>query len=104
MNFRMSKDLVLIECEAPQIKWGNLVIPEQHTPLSHRGTVLSVGEGYKDEEGEWHPMDLEPGMDVLFTPWENAKYRRGDKTLVITRATNVLVILRGYNPGEVRLG
>jgi len=98
----MTKDLVLIEEEPNPEQYHGLTIPGEYALLSHRGRVLACGPGYVDADGVEHPVDLEPGMEVLFTPWEHEQHRLGERRVVITRVVNVVLVLQGYGPGGVR--
>ena len=67
-------DIVFIYQVPEPERIGSIIIPEEYreeyTP--ELGVVLSIGPGYMDEGGTWHPAFLHPGQMVVFdktTPW-----------------------------------
>ncbi len=67
MNVRPLHDRLLIERVAEQEQTaGDLYIPDTAKDKPTRGTVLAVGPGARDEDGNRVPLDVAPGDTVLF--------------------------------------
>ena len=73
--YRATRDIVfLLSDQIPEETPGGILIPsvvrdEMH---SEYGVVLSVGPGYYDKKGKYHPTELKAGDKVLYdktVPW-----------------------------------
>jgi len=73
--YKATRDIVfLLSDQIPEETPGGILIPsvvrdEMH---SEYGVVLSVGSGYHDKKGKYHPTELKVGDKVLYdktVPW-----------------------------------
>ena len=70
-------DYTIIEAHnAEDVSTGGIIIPDKAQQSSFRGTVISVGPGKRDANGEYMPLGIEPGDVVIyrnFTGWKVAE-------------------------------
>jgi len=78
--YRAIRDIVFIYPDPPPAKIGKeqiIELPEELRKYYNEqgvGTLLSVGPGYTDDSGKWHPTSdqLKPGVKVRYdktVPW-----------------------------------
>ncbi|MER3436292.1 MAG: co-chaperone GroES, partial [Chloroflexota bacterium] len=48
---------------------SGIVLPDTAKEKPQRGTVIAVGEGRRDEDGDRIPMDVKVGDQVLFAKY-----------------------------------
>ena len=60
-------DRVLIEVKEEETKTkGGILLPDTAQKKSQKGTVVAVGEGKYNENGQRIPMEVKVGDEVLF--------------------------------------
>jgi chaperonin GroES len=74
---------------------SGLVLPDTAKEKPQRGTVLSVGEGRRDEDGDRIPMDVKAGDEVLFAKYAGTEFKLEDEDLLILSEKDVLAIIAG---------
>jgi chaperonin GroES len=72
---------------------GQLVLPETAKEKPQQGTVIAVGPGKKDEDGDRIPMDVQVGDRILFTKYGPTEYKIDDKKLLILKESDVIAIV-----------
>ena len=70
-----------------------IVLPETAKEKPQKGTVLAVGPGRRDDQGNRVPMDVSVDDHVLFARYSGTEIKLGDRDLLILRETDVLAIL-----------
>ena len=86
-------DKVLIKREEALEKTaGGIIIPDTSKEKPSKGTVISVGEGARNEKGDLIPMILKEGDKVLFSKWGGTELP-GDDSLVILKESDILGII-----------
>ncbi len=94
MNVRPLHDRLLIERVAEQEQTaGDLYIPDTAKDKPTRGTVLAVGPGTRDEDGNRVPLDVAPGDTVLFGKFAGTEIVLDGQERVILREDEVLAVL-----------
>jgi chaperonin GroES len=75
---------------------GGLVIPDSAKEKPMEGTVIAVGKGKTDDDGNVRPLDVHKGDRVLFTKYAGNEVvldgNDGDEHLII-REDDVLAVL-----------
>jgi len=66
VKFKPLFDRLLVERTKDVDKVGDIVIPESAQEKSRKGTVLAVGPGRRNDEGEIIPLDVKVGDVVVF--------------------------------------
>ena len=93
MKIKPLYDKVLIKREeAVQKTAGGIIIPDTSKEKPSIGTVISVGDGARDDAGKILPMLLKEGDKVLFSKWGGTEVP-GDDTLVILKESDILGII-----------
>jgi chaperonin GroES len=84
-----------LDAEAKQTKSG-IVIPDTvDKKKQSRGKVIASGPGARNEAGEFVPMLVRVGDNVLFKePWsEESKIEDGDKKYFLVEESDILAII-----------
>jgi chaperonin GroES len=96
LNIRPLGDRVVIE---PQEKGeetfagGALVLPETAKEKPQQGTIVAVGPGRKDEDGDRIPMDVEEGQLVLYAKYAGTQIKLEGKELLILKESDILATI-----------
>ena len=85
--------VVVEPSEQEEITAGGIVLPETAKEKPQKGTVLSVGPGDRDEDGDRIPMDVKVGDLVLFAKYSGTEIKLEGKKLLILRESDLLAIL-----------
>ena len=89
MNLKPLADRVLIKpTPAEEVTMSGIIIPDSAKEKPLRGTVLSVGNGTKDEE-----MHLKEGDQVLFGKYAGSEIEFEGEKYLIMRQSDVLAVL-----------
>jgi chaperonin GroES len=72
---------------------GQLVLPETAKEKPQQGSVLAVGLGRKDDDGERIAMDVEVGQTVLFAKYAGTEVKLDGKKLLILKESDILAII-----------
>ncbi len=74
---------------------SGLVLPDTAKEKPQRGTVISVGEGRRDDDGDRIPMDVKTGDEVLFAKYAGTEFKLEDEELLILSEKDVLAVVTG---------
>ena len=89
MTIKPLADRVLIEPAPAETKTiGGIIIPDTAKEKPLQGTVVSVGQGTKDEE-----MFLKEGDQVLYGKYAGTELEHEGKKYLIMRQSDVVAIL-----------
>jgi chaperonin GroES len=80
--------------EQEEVTASGIVLPETAKEKPQKGTVLAVGPGDRDEDGDRIPMDVKEGDTVLFAKYSGTEIKMDGKKLLILRESDVLAILK----------
>ncbi|GAB5492323.1 MAG: co-chaperone GroES [Phototrophicaceae bacterium] len=94
MNLRPLNDRVVVETiEQDTTTASGLVLPETAKEKPQQGTVLAVGPGARDEDGERMPLDLEVGDTVLFAKYAGTEIKLDGKKVLIMKENDILGVV-----------
>jgi chaperonin GroES len=80
--------------EKERVTAGGLFIPDTSSIRGqHRGTVLVVGRGHRNEKGFLRPMDVKPGDQVVFEEYAGSKANLNGVDVRIMRESEILAIV-----------
>lgn len=87
--------LIVQLTEAERRTAGGLYIPDTVSDVSGnvRGRVVSVGRGRRDKKGRLHPMDVNPGDQVIFPQYAGSKIQLMGHELVILKESEVMGVV-----------
>jgi len=77
-----------------EVTKSGIVLPDTAKEKPQKGTVLSVGPGERDEDGERIPMDVKEGDTVLFAKYSGTEIKMDGKKLLILRESDLLAIVQ----------
>ncbi|MGI6368894.1 MAG: co-chaperone GroES [Anaerolineae bacterium] len=73
---------------------SGIVLPETAKEKPQKGTVLAVGPGARDKDGNLVPMDVKVGDVVLFARYAGTEFKLSStRTLLVMRESDLLAIL-----------
>ena len=93
-NLKPLGSRVVVEpLEENEVTAGGIVLPETAKEKPQKGTVLSVGEGDRDDKGNRVPMDVKVNDTVLFAKYGGTEIMVDGKKLLILRESDLLAIV-----------
>ena len=85
--------IVIQQVEAEQTTVSGLVIPDTAKEKPQEGTVVAVGPGRVDDNGNRVPMDVSEGDVVIYSKYGGTEVKyRGEEYLILS-ARDVLAIV-----------
>jgi chaperonin GroES len=72
---------------------SGIVIPDTAKEKPQRGTVIAVGQGRRDDDGNRIAMDVEVGNVVLFAKYAGTEFKLDEEDLLILSEKDVLAII-----------
>ena len=72
---------------------SGIVIPDTAKEKPQRGTVIAVGQGRRDDDGNRIAMDVEVGNEVLFAKYGGTEFKLDNEDLLILSEKDVLAII-----------
>ena len=72
---------------------SGIVIPDTAKEKPQRGTVIAVGEGRRDDDGNRIPLDVEVGQEVLFAKYGGTEFKLDDEEYLILAERDILAIV-----------
>ena len=89
LNIKPLSDRVIIEPAAAETKTASgIFIPDTAKEKPHKGIVLAVGNGKKDE-----PMTVQVGDTVLYGKYAGSELKLEGKDYLIMREEDILAII-----------
>ncbi len=85
--------LVVQPIEEEEITAGGIVLPETAKEKPQKGTVLAVGPGERNDEGEYMALEVKEGDVVLFAKYSGTEIKYEGKKLLIMREADILAKL-----------
>jgi chaperonin GroES len=89
------EDRILVQpSDAEQVTASGIVIPDTAKEKPQEGTVLAVGPGRWDEDGEKRvPLDVQEGDTVLYSKYGGTEVKYNGEEYLILSARDVLAVL-----------
>jgi chaperonin GroES len=72
---------------------SGIVLPDTSKEKPQRGTIIAVGEGRRDEDGDRIPLDVKVGDSVLFAKYAGTEFKLDDEELLILAEKDILAIV-----------
>merc|ERR1739845_195246 len=85
-------DRVLVRRAAKKVKTeSGIYLPEESVKAKNEGEVISVGDGFLDDNGKLHPMKLKVGDDILVPEYGGIKVNNeSGEDLVLIRERDIV--------------
>ena len=94
MAIKPLEDKILVEAtEAETTTASGLVIPDTAKEKPQEGTVVAVGKGRFDEDGDRIPMDIEKGDKVIYSKYGGTEIKYEGKEYLILSSRDVLAVI-----------
>ena len=94
MAIKPLEDKILVEATAAETTTASgLVIPDTAKEKPQEGTVVAVGKGRFDEDGDRIPMDIEEGDKVIYSKYGGTEIKYEGKEYLILSARDVLAVI-----------
>lgn len=84
---------VLIQRAKAQTTKGGILLPDSAAEKPKEGTVVAVGPGKIDEQGNKETMQLKVGDRVLFSSYAGTEVKGQEEELLIMSEDDILGIL-----------
>ena len=79
---------------------SGIVIPDTVKEKPQRGTVIAVGQGRRDDDGDRIPLDVEVGQEVLFAKYGGTEFKlEGDEVLILSERDILAIVENGAKSG-----
>jgi chaperonin GroES len=95
VNIRPLEDKILVQAnEAETTTASGLVIPDTAKEKPQEGTVVAVGPGRWDEDGEKRiPLDVAEGDTVIYSKYGGTEIKYNGEEYLILSARDVLAVV-----------
>ena len=95
VSIKPLEDRIVVQTlEAEQTTASGLVIPDTAKEKPQEGTVIAVGPGRFDDEGEKRiPLDVKVGDTVLYSKYGGTEVKYSGEEYLILSARDVLAIV-----------
>ena len=89
------QDRVLVERIAEEKKTaGGIIIPDNNTEKPSQGKIVSVGKGYRNDDGSFCALTVKSGDTILFGKYSGSEVKLEGKEYLIMREDDILGILQ----------
>ena len=86
-------DRVLIEVKEEETKTkGGILLPDTAQKKSQKGTVVAVGQGKLNDNGQRIPMGVKVGGEVLFAKYSGTDIDEGGKHYLLITERDILCV------------
>jgi chaperonin GroES len=73
---------------------SGIVLPDTAKEKPQRGTIIAVGQGRRDEDGDRIEMDVQVGDEVLFAKYAGTEFKLDDEELLILAEKDILAVVQ----------
>ena len=96
MNLQPLGDRLIVEVlEEEEVTSSGIVLPDTAKEKPQRGRVLAVGPGARNEDGEYVPIDLAEGDEIIFSKYGGTEVKIHADEYLILRESDVLAKVVG---------
>jgi len=95
MKLKPLADRVIVEpIEEQDVTAGGIVLPETAKEKPQKGTVVAVGPGKRDEQGNVIPMEVKPNDVVLYARYGGTEVKlSSNHTVMVMRESDILAVV-----------
>ena len=87
-------DRVVVKPSAKEeVSKGGIIIPDTAKEKPQEGTVIAVGSGKLQDNGDRSPMELKVGDKVLFAKYGGTEFKFEGDDLLVLRESDILAVL-----------
>ena len=85
--------VVVEPLEQEEITAGGIVLPDTAKEKPQKGTIVAVGPGDRDEDGDRIALDVKVGDVVLYAKYSGTEIKVDGKKVLILRESDILAIV-----------
>ena len=78
--------------EADEVVKGGIIIPDTAKEKQQRGTIIAIGKGKLNEDGNYMEPEVKEGNVVIFGKWAGSEIEVDGEELLILRGEDILGI------------
>ena len=94
VNIKPLEDKILVQAsEAETTTASGIVIPDTAKEKPQEGTVLAVGPGRIDDNGNRVPLDVKVGDTVIYSKYGGTEVKYNNEEYLVLSARDVLAII-----------
>ena len=95
MSLKPLGDRVIVEpVEKEEMTAGGIILPETAKEKPQQGTIVAVGPGRRDEDGDRIPMDVKVGDRVLFAKYAGTEVKLDeDEKVLVLKESDILAVV-----------
>ena len=94
MAIKPLEDKILVEANAAETTTASgLVIPDTAKEKPQEGTVVAVGPGRFDEDGDRIPMDVKEGDTVIFSKYGGTELKYQGQEYLLLSQRDILAVI-----------
>jgi chaperonin GroES len=94
VSIKPLEDRIVVQTnEAETTTASGIVIPDTAKEKPQEGTVLAVGRGRVDDNGNRIPLDVAVGDVVLYSKYGGTEVRYGGEDYLVLSARDVLAVI-----------
>ena len=95
MQVRPLQDRVLVKRLEEETKTaGGIIIPDNHTEKPIQGEIVSVGPGYRNQDGSFRALEVKAGDKVLFGKYAGTDVKVEGADYLIMKEDDLLGVLQ----------
>jgi len=95
MDVRPLHDRVLIKRLEEETKTaGGIIIPDNHTEKPAQGEIISVGSGYRQDDGTFSALEVKKGDRILFGKYAGTEVKIEGNEFIIMKEDDILGVLQ----------
>lgn len=95
MQVRPLQDRVLVTRLEEETKTaGGIIIPDNNKEKPAQGKVVSVGPGYRNQDGSMRALDVKEGDTILFGKYAGTEVKVEGSDYLIMREDDILGVLQ----------
>ena len=96
MNLKPLSDRVVVRrVDSESVTAGGIFIPDAATEKADQGTVLAVGPGTRNEQGEVVALDIAVNDRVLFGKFSGQTVKVNGEEVLILKEDDILAVIQG---------
>jgi chaperonin GroES len=94
VNIKPLGDRVVIRpAQQEEVTASGVILPDTAKEKPQRGTVLAVGPGKVNDNGQRTPLEVSEGAEVLYSKYAGTEVKIDGEELLVVRESDILAIV-----------
>jgi chaperonin GroES len=86
-------DYVVLQTQKAEKKVGSIILATEDKSRSNVATVVAVGPGKKDKNGNLQEIAVKVGDRVLYKEYSTTEYKEGDDKFLLVKSEDIIGII-----------